>query len=331
MKNILSLIILVLTTIFLTTSVFADVPSSVVQVQWAIPAGTPSAPSGYEQKWFVWDLLSDLFTATAKIKSQYILAFQNIYSANNNIPRWNAGTRVFNAGIMNDNGSRVLVWWDLRINGELNNNGIVLDPNSPWPWSLWSQNNSNAYRTTGNVGIGTSNPTHKLDIRWGVRVDHTSSTYDLWIQWWSAATWDNRNLAILGRSENNGDRLYVNYNNEYRGGVQIWWNVHVPGKITTTTPTRNNHVTTKWYVDSRLGRISNYSEHSLYLWSWTSRDLRLWTKDLCVYSGSKTWADDSNMYDGCRVRRRTWGVWYLELRKSSDPDGLRCYASCMNL
>jgi hypothetical protein len=69
-----------------------------------------------------------------------------------------------------------------------------------------------------NVGIGTTGPTHKLDVRGPLRIDQGSSN-DIWIQGGSATSGTSRNLAILGIKSS--DELRLNYNGEYTGGVRI--------------------------------------------------------------------------------------------------------------
>jgi len=72
----------------------------------------------------------------------------------------------------------------------------------------------------GNLGIGTTSPTHKLDVRGPVRIISSASAgYDIWIQGGVAGTGDDRNLALLGVDENHGDKLYLNYGGEYAGGT----------------------------------------------------------------------------------------------------------------
>jgi len=71
---------------------------------------------------------------------------------------------------------------------------------------------------SGNVGIGTTGPTHKLDVRGPFRIDQGSS-YDVWIQGGSATSGTSRNLAILGIKSS--DELRLNLGGEYTGGVRI--------------------------------------------------------------------------------------------------------------
>jgi len=70
----------------------------------------------------------------------------------------------------------------------------------------------------GNVGIGTTGPTHKLDMRGQLRIDQGAS-YDVWIQGGSATSGTARNLAILGIKSS--DELRLNLEGEYTGGVRI--------------------------------------------------------------------------------------------------------------
>jgi hypothetical protein len=57
----------------------------------------------------------------------------------------------------------------LRVNGSVGTSGQVLTSGGSegatiWVFPDWKKNNSNIYYTTGNVGIGTSNPQYKLDV-----------------------------------------------------------------------------------------------------------------------------------------------------------------------
>ena len=74
----------------------------------------------------------------------------------------------------------------------------------------------------GNVGIGTTAPQRKLDVRGHIRQD-TNDSYDIWIQ--GAGTDGGRNLALMGYKST--DRLYLNYGGEYAGGVNIGGNVGI--------------------------------------------------------------------------------------------------------
>ncbi len=87
-----------------------------------------------------------------------------------------------------------------------------------------------AYFMEGNVGIGTNAPTHRFDLRGQMR-QTASSTYDVWIQGGAASSGDDRNLAILGVDEDSGDRLYVNYGNEYANGTVIGGNTLITGNL----------------------------------------------------------------------------------------------------
>jgi len=93
----------------------------------------------------------------------------------------------------------------------------------------------------GNVGIGTPDPSHKMDIRGGLRVDY-GGNYNVWIQGgpYSSQTDDSRNLALLGTGEDNGDQLIVNYNAEYEAGVLIDSKATVDGDLTVNDDIQTN-------------------------------------------------------------------------------------------
>ncbi len=84
----------------------------------------------------------------------------------------------------------------------------------------------------GNVGIGTTGPTHSLTVGGTVRVDQGAS-YDLWLQGGSTTSGGNaRNLAFLGNKSQ--DKLYVNYGSEYTGGTTIGGPVTLSGDVTVS-------------------------------------------------------------------------------------------------
>ncbi len=74
-------------------------------------------------------------------------------------------------------------------------------------------------RANGTIGIGTSAPSHTLDVRGKIRNDYPDDHYDVWIQGGSASSGDTRNLAILGHTDY--DELMLNWNGEYTGGTSI--------------------------------------------------------------------------------------------------------------
>ncbi|QQR83436.1 hypothetical protein IPJ72_06645 [Candidatus Peregrinibacteria bacterium] len=101
---------------------------------------------------------------------------------------------------------------------------IAGDCRAAWPAggsSLWNQNGSDINYTTGKVGVGSATPTHALDVRGEIRSD-VGGNFNVWLQGGSSTlNGDTRNAAIVGTSETNGDRLYLNYQGEYQGGTYI--------------------------------------------------------------------------------------------------------------
>ena len=93
-------------------------------------------------------------------------------------------------------------------------NYLWAGPSYSSPYMVWE--------TSGDVGIGTTSPMTKLDVRGTIRQD-TNDSYDIWIQ--GAGTDGGRNLALMGYKST--DRLYLNYGGEYAGGVNIGGNVGI--------------------------------------------------------------------------------------------------------
>ncbi|MBW2524928.1 MAG: hypothetical protein JRI23_12160 [Deltaproteobacteria bacterium] len=84
----------------------------------------------------------------------------------------------------------------------------------------------------GTVGIDD------VDVGGKIMADEPTSSYDVWIQGsQSASGGDNRNLAMLGYSETNGDRLVINYNSEYAAGTRVNSNLEVTGELTAAGAT----------------------------------------------------------------------------------------------
>ena len=81
---------------------------------------------------------------------------------------------------------------------------------------------------SGNVGIGTTAPTHLLDVRGQTRMT-TGGNYDVWIQGGAATSGDTRHLAILGQVAQ--DKLYINYSSEYTNGTVIGGDTVMQGSV----------------------------------------------------------------------------------------------------
>lgn len=68
---------------------------------------------------------------------------------------------------------------------------------------------------------------------YGAMMQQMNATYDVWIQGGSSTvSGDARNLALLGNAVS--DTVYVNYNNEYAGGVRLGGNVYAAGYFHTS-------------------------------------------------------------------------------------------------
>jgi len=92
-----------------TTYAVSSVAPDVAKVQ-AWPSYTGVLPSWYQAKWFVWEIISQIFNSAGYIGSAYIDAFREIFSINNNVPVWNQATKQFNeSSIYNVSGGNVWI------------------------------------------------------------------------------------------------------------------------------------------------------------------------------------------------------------------------------
>ncbi|MBI4088273.1 hypothetical protein HY418_02745, partial [Candidatus Kaiserbacteria bacterium] len=94
-------------------------------------------------------------------------------------------------------------------------------------WTMYDKTGGTYHSTitsdSGNVGIGDASPASLFTVGSGdlfqvssagtVRIDHSASTADVWIQGGSGSSGDTRNLALYGQETN--DDLILNYNTEY--------------------------------------------------------------------------------------------------------------------
>ena len=79
----------------LTGSVWAastvtEVRNDIQSVQANLPPSIPTPLSSYEPKWYVGEIISNIFDGTQYIKSDFISAFRSIFNLSvNNVPKWN--------------------------------------------------------------------------------------------------------------------------------------------------------------------------------------------------------------------------------------------------
>lgn len=81
---------------------------------------------------------------------------------------------------------------------------------------------------------GTTTFNHYAVFKGPIFQKFEGSTYNLWIQGStnSLAGGDERNLALLGIDEANGDKLIINYNTEYTNGTEVHGLLNVNGGMT---------------------------------------------------------------------------------------------------
>jgi len=106
---------------------------------------------------------------------------------------------------------------------------------SPYAIMAAQENQDNVFPLSGNVGIGVSAPTVKLDVAGSIR-GNMDAVHNVWLQGGTGSSGTDRNLALVGFKES--DRLHLNYNGEYTGGTIIGGKVG----IGTTAPQSPLHV-----------------------------------------------------------------------------------------
>ena len=76
--------------------------------------------------------------------------------------------------------------YDLDVGGNINFTGSLYQNGTPFVsggGGVWEENGGDVYRSTGNVGIGTTNPEQKLHILGRMLVDNTGDHSILYINW----------------------------------------------------------------------------------------------------------------------------------------------------
>jgi len=137
------------------------------------------------------------------------------------------------------NDGNVIVGNDLNVTGETTLNNY---------WHFENTNELNAdgtmYLNYGGNDVdishtgGTTTTGGDLNVGGNVKVNNhimndANGDYDVWIQGSTGSTnaGDDRNLAILGYSDDSYDALILNYNNEYENGVRVQSKLQVDGSI----------------------------------------------------------------------------------------------------
>jgi hypothetical protein len=118
-------------------------------------------------------------------------------------------------GVSNDGGDIDLVAGDnIKITSDDTNNKITISATSGTGDCKWSESGGNVYRTSGNVGIGTTEPEAKLDVEGNIHANGAiKSGNSIEIQ----GTSNNRN-TIYYEDDNHG--LPSDWNLWFRGGKE---------------------------------------------------------------------------------------------------------------
>ena len=283
------------------------VRSRAVQLQ----ATNPSLPWWVpEQKWTVWTLLAALFDADGKIGNVFLKLLGA--RTNNQIMKWDATSGQLVGSQITDNGTNVGIWntnplykldvdGDISFTWDLRQNGI---PFSAWGWKFidGTPTATEAVYMDGNVGIGTINPTQKLDVVWNGLFSGTvtASSFSGNGAAITAISGDNITDNTIDSSEIQDDTLTAS-----DLAANSVWNSELIDAPTFTTviatanPTASNHLTTKSYVDSAVSWAGDN------LWNHTATaDLNMWTRAISSSAGT--------IRDGWGWWVRTYGAtgWY---------------------
>lgn len=256
-----------------------EIESRIDSVQWTTPASVPVAPSWYDQKGFVWEIISWIFTNTWRIKTDFVNAFQSIIWINDNVPKWDGAS--FQEGTIWDVGGNIWIWnpnptrtldvaGDINFEWDLYQNGALF---SSWGGSIWSVNGTNIYRSWGFVWIGTSTPSSQLHTTGTVRFDggvmidndvaihsdnlfHRAQYSNYWFFEWVNTL--NERGFYLGSGNGSdrvnfvldaADKLFITWGDVWIGTTDPQAPLHVSGNVMASSPTAENHLTTKKYVD----------------------------------------------------------------------------------
>lgn len=126
------LLIILFSSFVYTSQVIAlsdeDTRTRITNVQSGVPSWTPTVEIWYDQKWYVGEIISNIFNASQRIKSSFIVAFRDILwvSYQNNIPKWNG--QIFRPWTMYD------VSGNIGIATSSISSGLKLDVE----WRVWA-------------------------------------------------------------------------------------------------------------------------------------------------------------------------------------------------
>lgn len=201
-------------------------------------SSTYSAPSGYEPKWYIGNIISQIFDVAWRIQNQYISAFQIIqWSFANNIPKWD-WQKFVASSISEDvswnvwigsisNSSNFRVYWDIVANN-------VTDPSGNSIWGKFEDGTNTqdaVFSGAGKryVGINTLTPTNSLEVNGDARI----TGWDLYIgSWDQKIAWDDNSAIFIDSNNDTNTQMILRDKQDLEyGRIYGSWNGWVFGLL----------------------------------------------------------------------------------------------------
>jgi len=201
--------------------VYWSLPSShidrVSTLQWDVPDSTPSAPFGFDQKWSIGEIISNIFNAAGLIMNQFITAFQTIeWSFINNIPRWDGWKFV--EGGMND------VWWNIWIWTSSPSSLLqIWDAINIGLWGISGSSSTGPDIQFDNTGVIASEDSTRIYVD----SDDDSDGSFMVLKWWNTLSdpWTTQLLRVL----NNGNVWIATWTPSER--LEVNGNIRATGEL----------------------------------------------------------------------------------------------------